>query len=76
MVAPKGRQNKAKEGKIRRGKCKARQGQIKPMQSKARGYFWGGALKGCMGGGEVKKYKPQGQSKFLLGVRTLLRGEG
>ena len=28
------------------------------------------------GGGEVKKYKPQGQSKFLLGVRTLLRGGG
>lgn len=26
------------------------------------------------GGGEVKKYKPQGESKFLLGVQTLLRG--
>jgi len=46
MVAPKGRQNKAKEGKIRRGKCKAMQGQIKSMQSKAIGCFWGGALRG------------------------------
>lgn len=49
MVAPKGRQNKAKEGKIRRGQCKARQDQIKPMQSNARGVFGEAPLRGVWG---------------------------
>lgn len=41
-----------KKGNVRPRKAnraKTRQGIARPMQSKARGCFWGGALKVCLG---------------------------
>jgi hypothetical protein len=46
---PKGLQNKAKEGKIRRGQSQSKARPNKANAKQCNGSFFGGRLKGCLG---------------------------